>query len=348
MRVLIIKTSSMGDVIHTLPALTDAAKAIPGIQFDWLVEGNFAEIPAWHSQVDQVIPMGLRSWRKRIFSKLTWVEWQRCQSSLKAKKYDFIIDAQGLLKSAWLTRIPKGIRCGLDWSSAREALASIFYQRKFSVNQKQHAVTRMRSLLSQALGYKLDLNSIPDYGIDRNQFDGEENQEKYLVFLHGTTWSTKHWPESYWTELAKIANRHHFKVKLPWGSQTEQARALKIARECSDVEVLSRMKLKEIAKVLARATAIVSVDTGLGHLAAALDVPTISLYGPTDPVLTGAMGQSQIHLSSQFPCSPCFSKDCKFKPNESLYKVTPPCFSTLKPEQVWLSLRNLIFNQQIG
>src|SRR5688572_8129534 len=113
MRILIIKTSSMGDVIHTLPALTDASHAIPGIKFDWVVEEGFAEIPLWHKNVDKVIPVALRRWRKNLFSAQTRSEWKKCREQLRAEQYDFIIDAQGLLKSAWLVWMAKGIRTGL-------------------------------------------------------------------------------------------------------------------------------------------------------------------------------------------------------------------------------------------
>ena len=103
MRVLLVKTSSLGDVIHTLPALTDAQRAIPGIQFDWVVEEGFAEIPAWHPAVAQVIPVAIRRWRKHPLQTLRSGEWRRFKARLRETHYDLVIDAQGLLKSAWLT-----------------------------------------------------------------------------------------------------------------------------------------------------------------------------------------------------------------------------------------------------
>lgn len=198
MRVLIIKTSSMGDVIHTLPALTDAGNAIPGIQFDWVVEESLAEIPRWHPLVDRVIPVALRRWRKNIFSAETRLEWQQCRALLRARQYDLVIDAQGLLKSAWLVWIAKGKRCGLDWQSAREPLASLFYQQQCAAGKVKevHAVTRARRLFSQALGYPLPTTQV-DYGVEKSQFNVAKNTNEYVVFLHGTTWATKHWPEEY-------------------------------------------------------------------------------------------------------------------------------------------------------
>jgi heptosyltransferase-1 len=337
MRVLIIKMSSMGDVIHTLPALTDAARAIKNISFDWVVEENFQEIPHWHSHVQQVIPVALRRWRKKIFSMNTYREWTQCKTQIREQQYDLVIDAQGLLKSAFVARFAKGVRAGFDFQSAREPFASLFYQRNYHVAKKQHAIWRTRNLFSQALGYELP-NTVPEYGVDREQFrNAQENN--YLIFLHGTTWETKHWPEEYWIALAKIATQKGFKIKVPWGNEVEHARAKRIAAVSDAITVLPKLNLKEMAGVLASATAVVAVDTGLCHLAAALNVPTVSLYGPTNPELSGALGLSQKHLKANFPCSPCMSRECISTVSST---VNPPCFSTLPPTLVWGELEKLL------
>lgn len=318
MKVLIVKTSSMGDIIHTLPALTDAGSFLPSIQFDWVVEEGFVEIPAWHSLVHQVIPVALRRWRKQLFSHQTLKQIRNFYREINAEKYDLIIDAQGLLKSALLACLAKGVRYGGDWNSAREHLASIFYQRKLEVPRQQHAITRMRSLFAQALGYVVPDN-VPQYGIDRAHFSKEKSHENYLVFLHGTTWPAKHWPEEYWKSLAGLANQQGFVVKLPWGNLIEKERAERIAATCDRVQVLPKLNLLGIAEQLAGAEAVVSVDTGLGHLTAALDVPAVSLYGPTDPQLIGALGRLQRHLSA-----------------------TSTHMQELKPEKVWREVSGLL------
>ena len=342
MRVLIVKTSSLGDVIHTLPALTDAGRAIPGIQFDWLVEENFAEIPSWHPLVDRVIPVALRRWRKSIFSKETRDQFRVFRKLLQSRHYDLVIDAQGLLKSALLARMAKGICCGLDGESARERAASWFYRHCFSVAKNQHAITRIRSLFSQALHYPMPV-SVPNYGLDRAHFEYENKEDPYLVFLHGTTWETKHWPESSWLTLAKIAHQKGFKIKLPWGNSDEKARAERIAAACHGVEVLPKLNLKEMASVLANAKAAVAMDTGLGHLAAALNVPTVSIYGPTDPKRSGAMGQAQLHVSAVFPCAPCFQRRCTHPDrDQSSFPVYAPCFTSTLPVDVWKALESLL------
>lgn len=334
MRVLILKTSSLGDVIHTMPAITDAANALPGITFDWVVEENFAEIPRWHPAVRNVISVALRRWKKKPFSKRTWAEWYTARQQIKANQYDLIIDAQGLLKSAFFACFAKGKRCGFDRHSVREPLAALFYQKGFAAHKNQHAIARLRSLFSQALNYPLT-ETVPDYGVDRSQFFIRESNVPYLVFLHGTTWETKHWPEEYWIALAKFASAKKLQIKLPWGNEQEKARANRIAAVASNIEVLPRLSLIEMASVLANAKAIVAVDTGLGHLSAALDVPTISLYGPTNAVLTGALGKNQIHLSAQFQCAPCLSRQCTYAEPSS---TKPPCFSTVPPFLVWRTL----------
>lgn len=338
MRVLLIKTSSMGDIIHTLPALTDAGLAMPGIRFDWVVEDAFTEIPHWHKEVGQVIPIALRRWRKGIFSRETRIEWRRLQNELRAKQYDLILDAQGLIKSAFLSFFAKGLRAGLDFRSARESLASFAYQRKCKVNFYQHAIVRMRSLFSQALGYPLP-DTKPNFDLDRERISTETTSENYLVFLHGTTWATKQWPEEYWIQLAKIAEDSGLRVKISGGSDAEVARALRIGNACKAVDVTPRLSIGAMAKLLVHAKGVVAVDTGFGHLATALNIPTVSIYSSTNPEYTGALGDSSIHLAADFPCAPCLSRVCTYKkPSE----VSPACFGTIPPARVWEVVKQLM------
>ncbi|MDX1900755.1 MAG: lipopolysaccharide heptosyltransferase I [Gammaproteobacteria bacterium] len=341
-RVLIIKTSSMGDVIHALPALTDAMQAIPGIRFDWVVEEKFSEIPEWHPAIDRVIPVAIRQWRKNIFSRSTWRAFMTFLRAVKKEKYDIVIDAQGLVKSALIARMARGLHYGLDKKSARESFAAFFYQKKIPIERNQHAILRLRKLFAEVLNYPLP-TTMPDYAIDRAKLIKTSAEKNYLVFLHGTTWATKHWPEAYWIALAKKAGENNMKVLLSWGSSVERARAEKIAAHLSHVEVLPSQSLLEMAQVLAGAKAVVALDTGLGHLAAALSVPTVSLYGPTGADLTGALGESQQHLSATFPpCSPCFSRVCHWQGEAPIFqgeKMQPACMGSLTPEKVWESLR---------
>ncbi|MCG8158481.1 lipopolysaccharide heptosyltransferase RfaC [Brenneria goodwinii] len=295
MRVLVIKTSSMGDVLHTLPALTDAMHALSGVQFDWVVEEGFAQIPSWHPAVSRVIPVALRRWRKSWFSAQTRQERARFKQLLREKHYDAVIDAQGLIKSAALvTRLARGKKHGLDCKSAREPLASWFYNYRHRVSRQQHAVERVRELFAASLQYGKPAER-GDYAIAQrflSQLPVDANQ--YLVFLHATTRDEKHWPEAHWRELIAQLQSSGLRIKLPWGAEHEHQRALRLAEGFPHVEVLPRLTLQQVAEVLAGAKAVVSVDTGLSHLTAALDRPNITLYGPTDPGLIGGYGKNQI------------------------------------------------------
>jgi heptosyltransferase-1 len=293
MRVLIVKTSSMGDVLHTLPALTDAARAIPGIRFDWVVEEGFAQIPSWHENVDRVIPVAIRRWRKAWFSPPVKAERQAFRRAVQTEQYDAIIDAQGLVKSAALvTRLAHGVKHGMDWHSAREPLASLFYNRRHSIAKQQHAVERTRELFARSLGYAKP-HTQGDYAIAGHFPNSHSHTSPYLVFLHATTRDNKHWPENHWRDLIALLTGSGLHVKLPWGAPHEEARAKRMAEGYDFVEVLPRMSLERVAQVLAGAQAVVSVDTGLSHLTAALDRPNITLYGPTDPGLIGGYGKNQ-------------------------------------------------------
>ncbi|KTL62160.1 ADP-heptose--LPS heptosyltransferase [Photorhabdus laumondii subsp. laumondii] len=300
MRVLLVKTSSMGDVLHSLPALTDAERNLPDVRFDWVVEEGFAQIPGWHSTVDQIIPVAIRRWRKNWFSPEIRAERRLFKEKLKLHQYDAIIDAQGLLKSAFLvTRLAYGPKHGYNRKSIREPLASFFYDCCHAVSKQQHAVERIRELFAVSLGYTKPAAQ-GDYGIARHFLKRKlENQDDYLVFLHATTRDEKHWPESHWRQLIAEIQPTGMKIKLPWGAEHEYQRARRLAENFSHVEVLPKLTLAQVAQELACAKAVVSVDTGLSHLTAALDRPNITLFGPTDPGLIGGYGKEQISLKAE-------------------------------------------------
>ncbi len=333
--VLVVKTSSMGDVIHTLPALTDAASALTGIRFDWVVEERFSEIPAWHPAVDQVIPVAVRRWRKSLIQTWKSGEWQQFKKTIGASNYDAVIDAQGLLKSGFLSSKAKGPRFGLDKHSAREPIASYFYHFPQSVAWEQHAVERVRQLFAKSLAYALP-RAPGQFLLNKDKFPKRlVNEKPYVIFIHGTTWLTKHWPESYWCELSQKVNQAGFHVVLPWGNDNEKARAECIASASRQATVLPKLSLADIAGVICEAQAAVAVDTGLGHLAAALGTPAVSLYGPTSPLKVGAYGSGQKHLTLE---------QC---PAADFPKTDLEIFAPMTPDVVWqvldsqLELRNL-------
>lgn len=333
MRVLLIKTSSMGDVIHTLPALTDAQHAIPGIRFDWVVEEGFADIPAWHPAVDTIIPVAIRRWRKQLWQTWRSGEYRQFRQRLQREAYDLVLDAQGLIKSAWLTRGLKAPIHGLDRHSAREAFAARFYDHHYAVSRDLHAVERLRSLFAQVLGYAKPAGT-GDYGLDRAALAARLDNppaQPWLMFLHGTTWPSKHWPEHNWRVLAEHYSAAGLPVRLPWGNAAEQARAQRIASGLPGVEVLPKLRIAEVACWLAGARACVAVDTGLGHLTAALDTPCVSLYGPTLPSKVGTYGRSQVHL-------------CASGPHAGKGDKRQPCFDSLGAAPVIAALDRLLID----
>jgi heptosyltransferase I len=299
MRALIVKTSSMGDVLHTLPALTDAANSLSNITFDWVVEENFTQIPSWHFAVDRVIPVAIRRWRKNWFAKNVRQERHKFIQTLSQQEYDCIIDAQGLIKSAFLiTRKARGIKHGLDRKSIKEPIASWFYDVKHRIPKQMHAIERIRLLFAQSLQYKQP-DSIGDYAIAQHFLSSlPDDNQQYLIFLHATTRDEKHWSEEAWRNLIKLVEPTGLKIKLPWGAPHEQARAIRLAQGFKHVEVLPKLSLSDIATIIAGAKAVVSVDTGLSHLTAALDRPNITLFGETDPKLIGGYGKNQFSIIS--------------------------------------------------
>jgi len=331
MRILLIKMSSMGDVFHTFPALSDAQQNVPGLVIDWVVEKSFAEIPKWHPVVDKVYAIELRKWRKSLLKKLTRQEIRTFFEEINQQKYDLVIDAQGLLKSAWVARKINAKTAGYNWSSAREPLATLFYQYKSQVDKEQHAILRLRHLIAQSLNYALPDKAPIVYGLNTqawskpNLITEQFAEQDYWVFLHGTTWETKYWPETHWIELLQKANAMGKKVILPWGNQEEHERALRIASSTEDGQAWvpkQMLSLNDMAKTLKNAQAVVSVDTGLSHVAAAIEVPMVVLYRVTDPKLIGADGQMVSHLVS--PLAPAYIK--KFtqpsQPEESLVNLS--------------------------
>jgi len=337
MRLLLVKTSSLGDVIHALPALTDAAAAMPGLRCDWVVEEAFAAIPGWHPAVERIIPVALRRWRRNWRKSFRSGEIRTFLHDLRSRPYDRIIDAQGLLKSALPTLLARGPGAGYGCRSAREAAAGLLYRRRHSVPRELHAVERIRRLFAAELDYPLP-DGEPDYGI-RPIGRPVDSDHPYLLFLHATTWPSKHWPLLYWAELADLAAAQGYRVLLPWYAPEERLRAERIIQAAQTGELLPREELEGVAQWIGSAAGVVGVDTGLAHLAAALGTPALTLYGPTRIDLTGAVGPRQRNLAVEFPCAPCLSRECSFRfEGEVESEIRPACFTTLPPELVWEAL----------
>ena len=254
---------------------------------------------------------------------------------IRAESYDVVLDSQGLIKSSMVARFGRGARVGFDAASARERVATLGYGRGVAVAQRQHAIDRQRALFAGALGYSAPTDEI-DYGINVHRGDVSG-----LVLAHGTTWISKRWPEPFWADLATRALSRGERVTLPWGNSEEEARAKRIAALAPGTGVAPRLDLRGMIELLASSAAVVSVDSGIGHLAAALGVRTLALYGPTDAKLTGCRGASVTNLSARFACAPCLRRQCGYQGVPQFIgavRAEPACFATVTPEFVWQTL----------
>ena len=286
LKLLIVKTSSLGDVIHNLPIIADIRAHHPDVKIDWLVEAGFADIPKLHPAVNEVIPVAVRRWRKALFNRQTWQEIRALKQRLSQQRYDIVLDTQGLLKSGLMSHFCNGHKHGYDKHSAREPLASFFYDTTHQVSREQHAVARNRTLAALAFNYPTP-NNLPDYGIQASKDVEITLNEPYIVGLHGTSRESKLWPTDHWIKLGCRLAEQQLNLVLPWASEAELHRAQDIASALKNATVLPKSTIAQLATVISRAQAAIGVDTGLSHLAAALSIPTIAIYTDTDPELTG-------------------------------------------------------------
>lgn len=294
MRILLVKTTSMGDVIHNLPVASDIRRALPQAEIDWAVEEGFAEIPRLHPAVRQVLPVAVRRWRKSLLSPATWREIGAFRHAVRrlasADFYDAVIDTQGLVKSALLAAQAQGRKYGHAAASAREPFAARFYDTGFDIPKNLHAVERNRRLAAAALGYKME--DLPlDYGISAPPLQADWLPAgEYAVLLTATSRADKEWPEENWRALGSALIATGLRCVLPGGSENERARAGRLAQALGRAVAAPALTLTAMAGLLAGARLVVGVDTGLVHLAAALGRPTLALYCASDPALTGVLG----------------------------------------------------------
>ncbi|HEX7034223.1 MAG TPA: lipopolysaccharide heptosyltransferase I [Pseudomonadales bacterium] len=348
MRVLLVKMSSLGDVVHALPAVTDAAAALgPSLELHWVVEEAFAAIPARHPAVAEVIPVAWRRWRRNLGGSRG--EMRAFLRRLRSRRYDLVLDAQGLLKSAAICALARGPAAGFARRSAREGAAALFYRTPVAVPRGQHAVDRLRQLFACALRYPLP-PSAPQFGLTAAA-SAESPRQRQCVLLHGTTWASKEWPVRFWRELAARAAEADFEVLVPWGNDAERARAHGIA-DGTAARVLDREPLERLTARLAAAELVVGVDSGLTHLAAALGVPTVAVYGSTAPQLTGVRGPRAVALAASEPeCVPCLRRECTYQGPALTWRgapVRPDCYASVSPERVWRASRALVAAEADG
>jgi heptosyltransferase-1 len=291
--ILFIKTSSLGDVIHHMPAVSDARRHRPQARIGWVVEEAFAPLVRLHRSVDSVIPVASRRWRSAPFGPETWRELRAFARAVRAQSHETVIDAQGLLRSALITRLARGRRHGYDRSSVREGAAAWFYDEHHGVDRSLHAIWRNRMLTGQALGYVPD--GAVDFGLDRPALMiGEPTRE--VVLLHATARPEKEWPVASWIELARALAAQGYGPVLPWGNETERRRSVDIATAVPNASVPDLQPLDQVARMIARAAFVVGVDTGLLHVAAALSVPLAAIFVGTEPSQHGPLGAGKVEI----------------------------------------------------
>jgi heptosyltransferase I len=284
--VLFIKTSSLGDVIHHMPALTEVRRHHPNARISWVVEEAFAPLARLHAAVDAVIPVDSRRWRKGLHRPATWRALKDFVVALRARSYDEIVDSQGLVRTAVIARLARGRRHGYEAQSAREPPASRFYDVRHRVDSRLHAIERNRILTALALGHTPD--RILDFGLDRAALALEG--APYAILLHATARQAKEWPEQSWVEAGQMLSGRGVELVLPWGTGQERDRSVRIAAALDNARVPDRGPIDSAARLIAGASFVIGVDTGLLHLAAALGVPLVGIFVGSEPGLTGPRG----------------------------------------------------------
>jgi heptosyltransferase-1 len=291
MRLLIVKTSSMGDVVHALPVVADVLRHQPGARIEWLVEAAFAAIPQLHPGVQRVLPMSWRKWRRALWAGATWKAMRELRAELQHEPYDLVLDLQGLVKSALWARQAKGPVAGYDRGSAREPAAAWAYQRRVAVPRDLHAVQRCRMLAAAHLGYPVP-GEPPEFGL-RAPAPGWGPKAPYAVLIPNASRKEKLWPERHWVAVGKRLRERGLVPVVLWGADEEQTLAERIAADC-DGDVPPFLRVGEMAAVLAGARQVVGLDTGFTHLAAAFGRPTIGIYCDHEPGLAGITGPGRV------------------------------------------------------
>jgi heptosyltransferase-1 len=272
-RVLLVKTSSMGDIVHMLCAVREAQQLLPEIRFDWICEEAFIELPGLLASVDRVISVATRRWRKSLLAATTRREICSFLASCRERTYDTVIDAQGLLKTAWITaaiRCPRPARFGFDWPTSREPLSSLAVGSGIHAPMHWHAIERLRVLVGQALGYQ---PTGPITALETHRPLGNS-----VMFFHGTTRQEKSWPMQEWIALGRALDQQGLHVQLAWGTPQEQQVAETLMKAIGGrTQLLPKLSLAQLAQLLRSARAAVGVDSGLMHLAVALGTPTVAV-----------------------------------------------------------------------
>lgn len=288
-KILIVRVSSLGDVVHNMPVIADIRRRHPDAQIDWLVEESFVDLVRLVDGVRNVLPFSLRRWRKKPFSGATWREIRTFRKRLAAEQYDLVIDCQGLIKTAWVASWARGPLVGLGNrtdGAGYEWPVRFFYRKRVPIAPRTHVVERSRQLVAAALDDPAPTPADPvEFGLDTRAAAlavaalGLNLPVPYVVFVHATSRADKQWPDAAWIELGQALVRRGASLVLPWGNDAERATSERLAKEFGAAAIVPpKLSLPAVVGLIDGAAATVGVDTGLVHIAAALKRPTIELY----------------------------------------------------------------------
>lgn len=298
MRILLVKMSSMGDIIHNMPLVHDIKQHYPEAIIDWVVEESFVDLARLNPLVNSVIPAGMRRWKKALYTKTTWLEFFKFKQDLQQIRYDAILDTQGLIKSAVIAKLASGESFGQDANTARESLAGHLLKHPLDIPRNLHAISRNRLVGALALNYPIDN--------DRVAYDLQFNTEtaptlsallpqNCIMFFHSTARDAKHWPNAHWIALGRHLNSLGYQLVLPWGSAAEKSRAELIALALTHASVLPKLSIVQLAQLMRQTKACIGLDTGLTHIAVALAIPTLAIFTDTYIWQAGTMPAANAH-----------------------------------------------------
>jgi len=283
MKILLVRVSSLGDVLHNLPLVADILRHHPGAQVDWVVEEGYVSLVRLNPMVRKVIPFALRRWKKGLGDAAVRAELRGFFRDLRAEQYDYVFDTQGLIKTGIImaaARVrPGGQKIGLangTEDSGYEGISRVFHTRSIAVEPRTHAVARGRQVVAAALGYTVD--SPPDFGLPPPSATRPDWMPAgdYAVFFHGTARDAKKWASAHWIALGRALAP--LPILLPWGSPREQQEAEALAAALPNARVLPKLSMMDAVELARHAALAVGVDTGLTHIAAAFVRPTVEIY----------------------------------------------------------------------
>jgi len=311
-KILLIRVSSLGDVLHNMPIVDDLHRHFNNAQIDWVVEEAYVNLVRLHPGVQHIIPFALRRWRKSLGTAATRQEMRQFYQALRKEKYDLVLDTQGLFKTGMImgmTRLaPGGKKVGLangTEGSGYEGISRLFHHQSVPVDRHTHAVLRGRLVAAAAAGYTV--NTPASFGLEPAQgTPAWLPAEPYVVFFHGTAGAAKKWARAHWVEIAEELRRYALPILLPWGNATEKAEAEAMATQMPNARVLPALSMQEATLLAQSAALAIGVDTGLTHIAAAYETPTIEIYCASPKWKTeGNWSDKIINLGDQgFPPHP--------------------------------------------